>query len=86
MRQLQTGFRTQRACVEMMLRDLDSLVPEDHTVRAIWEYLQRLDPSGFYGFIKATLDKPGRPASDPQVLLGLRSDSGIPKARKTAAR
>lgn len=63
--------RPVRNQVEMMLRDLDSLVPEDHPVRAIWEYLQRLDLSAFYGSIKATLDKPGRPASDPQVLLGL---------------
>ena len=63
--------RPVRNQVEMMLRDLDSLVSEDHPVRAIWEYVQRLDLSGFYGSIKAVLDAPGRPASDPQVLLGL---------------
>jgi transposase len=63
--------RPVRNQVEMLLRDLDSLIPEDHPVRAIWDYLQRLDLSSFYASIKATLDTPGRPASDPQVLLGL---------------
>jgi transposase len=63
--------RPVRNQVEMLLRDLDSLIPEDHPVRAIWDYLQRLDLSSFYTSIKATLDTPGRPASDPQVLLGL---------------
>ena len=63
--------RPVRNQVEMLLRDLDSLIPEDHPVRAIWDYLQRLDLSSFYTAIKATLDTPGRPASDPQVLLGL---------------
>lgn len=57
--------------MEMMLRDLDSLVSEERPVRAIWEYLQRLDLTAFYGSIKAALDAPGRPASDPQALLGL---------------
>jgi len=56
---------------EMIVRDLDSLVAEDHPVRAIWEFLGRLDLSAFYRSIKAVLDRPGRPASDPQVLLAL---------------
>jgi len=63
--------RPVRNQVEMMLRDLDSLVSEDHPVRAIWDFLQGLDLSAFYSSIKAALDTPGRPASDPQVLLGL---------------
>ena len=29
--------------VQMMLRDLDSLLADDHPARAIWEALQRLD-------------------------------------------
>ena len=57
--------------VEMILRDLDSIIPEDHPVRAIWDFLQRLDLSDFYSSIKAVLNTPGRPASDPQVLLAL---------------
>jgi transposase len=63
--------RPVRNQVEMMLRDLDSMVPKDHTVRAIWEFIQGLDVSAFYSDIKAVEDAPGRPASDPQVLLAL---------------
>jgi transposase len=56
---------------EMLVRDLDSLVAEDHPVRSIWSFLGKLDLSGFYGSVRVALDKPGRPASDPQVLLAL---------------
>jgi transposase len=63
--------RPVRNQVEMILRDLDSLVPDNHPVRAIWEYLGRLDLSSFYSSIKSVLDAPGRPASDPRVLLAL---------------
>lgn len=71
--------------IEMMLRDLDSLVPEDHAARAIWEFLQRLDLSAFYSSIKVALDVPGRPASDPQVLLALwiyATVEGVGSARR----
>jgi transposase len=76
--------RPVRNQVEMMLRDLDSLISEDHPVRAIWDYLQRLDLSSFYASIKTTLDTPGRPASDPQVLLALwvyATTEGVGRAR-----
>ena len=63
--------RPVRNQIEMMLRDLDSLISEDHPVRAIWEFLQGLDLAAFYSSIKAVLDGPGRPAGDPQVLLAL---------------
>jgi len=59
--------RPVRNQVEMMLRDLDSLIAEDHPVRAIWDFLQRLDLSDFYSSIRAVLDAPGRPASDPHA-------------------
>jgi len=72
---------------EMMVRDLDSLVAEDHPVRAVWEFLGRLDLSAFYRSIKVVLDRPGRPASDPQVLLALwvyATVEGIGSARRIA--
>ncbi|MDD5083149.1 MAG: IS5/IS1182 family transposase, partial [Dehalococcoidales bacterium] len=56
---------------EMLVRDLDSLVAEDHPARAIWDFLSKLDLAVFYRSIRVTLDQPGRPASDPQVLLAL---------------
>jgi transposase len=53
----------------MMVRDLDSLVADEHPARAIWGLLEQLDLSAFYGAIKAVLEQPGRPTTDPQVLL-----------------
>lgn len=77
--------RPVRNQVEMILRDLDSLVPDDHPVRAIWEFLQELDLTGFYTSIRALLDSPGRPASDPKVLLALwvyATVDGVGSARR----
>jgi len=71
--------------VEMILRDLDSMVAEDHPVRAIWDFLQRLDVTDFYSSIRALLDSPGRPASDPRVLLALwvyATVDGVGSARR----
>ena len=51
--------------------DLESLVPQDHPARAIWGFLEKLDLSAFYEPIKAVVDRPGRPTTDPQVLLAL---------------
>lgn len=77
--------RAVRNQAEMMVRDLDSLVAEDHQVRCIWEFLEKLDLSAFYGSVKATMDSPGRPASDPRVLLALwvyATAQGVGSARE----
>lgn len=57
--------------VEIVCRDLDSFLPEDHTVRLIWAFLDRMDMSLFYRQVQAYLDGPGRPATSPKVLLTL---------------
>lgn len=70
---------------EMMVRDLESLVVEDHPVRAVWAFLEGLDLSAFYSSIKVRIDGAGRPASDPQVLLALwiyATVEGIGSARE----
>src|SRR5918999_1471517 len=49
--------------------------------------LERLDLSAFYRQIRAAVDGPGRPASDPRVLLGLwllATVEGIGSARRLA--
>lgn len=77
--------RPVRNQAEMIVRDLDSLVPEDHPGRAIWAFLEGLDLAAFYGSVKATADKPGRPASDPRVLLALwvyATAEGVGSARQ----
>lgn len=68
-------------------RSLDSLVAEDHPVRALWALLDKMDLSAFYASIKAVLDRPGHPATDPQVLLALwayATVDGVGRARQLA--
>lgn len=77
--------RPVRNQAQMLIRDLDSLVAEEHPVRAIWEFVERLDLSAFYESIRAVLDRPGRPAIDPQVLLALwvyATVEGVGSARR----
>ncbi len=57
--------------VEWLPCDLEVMVPEDHPARAIWGLVEHLDLRAFYGDIAAVADGPGRPASDPKVLLAL---------------
>lgn len=71
--------------VEMVYRDLDSTLPPDHPARAIWALLERLDLSGFYAQIRAVIGAPGRPPTDPRVLLALwvyATVEGISSARE----
>jgi transposase len=53
------------------LVDLESLVVEDHPVRAVWSFVEGLDLGWFYDRIKARSETPGRPATDPRILLAL---------------
>jgi transposase len=71
--------------IRFLMQDLDATLPEDHQARAIWDFLDRLDLSGFYASIQAVQGGPGRPASDPQVLLALwvyATVEGVGSARK----
>jgi transposase len=66
------------------LVDLEALVPDDHRVRSIWSFVEALDLSEFYDRIKACGETPGRPASDPRILLALwlhATAEGIGSAR-----
>ena len=74
----QTGFE---------LVDLESLVVDDHPVRAVWSFVEGLDLQVFYDRIKARGETPGRPATDPCILLGLwlyATADGIGSARALA--
>jgi hypothetical protein len=64
-------LRPVRQQLQWAPRDLEAVVPEEHPARAIWTLLENLDLSAFYGSIKAVLEGPGRPTTDPQVLLAL---------------
>jgi transposase len=52
-------------------RTWDDLVPDDHPVRSIWALVQRWDLSLFLQAIRARGRRPGRPATDPRLLLAL---------------
>jgi transposase len=74
----QTGFE---------LVDLESLVVDDHPVRAVWSFVEGLDLQWFYDRIKARGETPGRPATDPRILLALwlyATADGVGSARALA--
>jgi transposase len=53
------------------LVDIEGLVVDDHPVRAVWSFVEGLDLQSFYDRIKARGETPGRPATDPRILLAL---------------
>jgi transposase len=76
--------RDQRGWVE---RSLDSALAEEHQARDIWAFLERLDLSAFYAQVRSVAGGPGRPATDPRVLLGLwllATAEGVGSARELA--
>ena len=79
--------RPVRNQAEMVIRDLDSNLPQDHPARSIWSLIEQLDLSAFYASIQAVSDGPGRSATDPKVLLALwvyATIEGIGSARHLA--
>jgi transposase len=69
------------------LVDLETLVADDHRVRSVWSFVEALDLGMFYERIRARGETPGRPASDPRILLALwlyATLDGIGSARAVA--
>ena len=80
-------LRPVRQQLQWVAVDLEEAVAQDHAARAIWGLLEKLDLSAFYGPIKAVVDRPGRPTTDPQVLLALwllATVDGVGSARRLA--
>jgi transposase len=74
----------QRAQIELRAVDIESLIGEDHPVRVIWCYVERVDLSELENRIKARGDRPGHPATSPRLLLALwlyATSEGIGSAR-----
>jgi transposase len=63
--------RPDRQQLRVQPRTLDELVPEDHPVRALWALVQRWDLTLFLQGIRARGERPGRAATDPQLLIAL---------------
>lgn len=79
--------RPVREQLQWIARDLEETVAPDHPARAIWGLLDKLELAAFYGSIRAVVDRPGRPTTDPQVLLALwllATVEGVGSARKLA--
>jgi transposase len=60
-----------RQQVEMRMCALDALIPEDHPVRTVWAYVERLDLGELLAKIKAIEGRAGASATDPRILLTL---------------
>jgi transposase len=65
---LRTAVRNQ---VAFRSAALDDMIPLDHTVRGIWDYVVGLDLSALIQPIKAVQGRPGRNQIDPRILLAL---------------
>ena len=72
---------------QLLLRavDVERLVAEDHPVRAVWEFVGRLDLGRFYAAIDALEGEAGRSATDPRLLISLwiyAYSEGVSSARE----
>jgi transposase len=65
---LETAERRQ---VEFQQSCLDDLLAADHRAREVWDYVEGLDLSVFYGRVQTTDRSSGRPAIDPAILVAL---------------
>jgi transposase len=61
----------ERTQLRLGVIDLESQLALDHPARIVWAFVKSADLSAFYSRIKARDDQPGRPASDPAVLLAV---------------
>jgi transposase len=69
--------------------DVERLIGEDHSARAIWSLVGRMDLRAFYRAIDSNAEEGGRPAFDPQLLISLwvyAYSQGIGSAREVARR
>jgi transposase len=63
--------RADRAQVTLHPSDLESLLPQDHRARVVWDFVTGLDLSAFHDRIKSREGGPGRGAVDPAIVLSL---------------
>lgn len=77
----------ERQQVVMQVASLDSLRPEDHRARLVWEYVEGLDLSRLYEQVRAVEGRAGREAMDPRILMALwwyATLEGVGSARQLA--
>jgi transposase len=64
-------IRADRSQTQWDFVDLDGLIASDHRARVVMGFVESLELSPLYAAIKAREGQPGRPPSDPAVLLAL---------------
>ena len=77
--------RAERRQMEWRPLSLDQLLPEDHSARLVWAYVESLDLSELYEKIQAREHGPGRDPIDPKILLALwllATIDGVGSARR----
>lgn len=63
--------RPDRAQMAWRPTSLESLIPDSHRVRQIWDFVESVDLSDLYAQIRAVEGRPGRSPIDPRILLAL---------------
>lgn len=63
--------RPDRAQLRWDMIDIESLLTQDHRVRVVWAFVDKLDLAPLYASIKSREGTAGRPAADPMLLLAL---------------
>jgi transposase len=77
--------RPDRTQVVLRPCSLEELLASEHQFRTLWAVVLRLDLSGFYKPLCCRGSSPGRPATDPQLLVALwlgASTRGVSSARE----
>src|SRR3954467_5133709 len=63
--------RPNREQVVLVPRRLEDLLPPAHLARVVWDLVGRWDLSRFLAPLRARGSRPGRPATDPHLLIAL---------------
>ena len=63
--------QAERGQIEWRPFSLDQLVPEDHRVRLVWQFVAELDLTLLLVAIKAVEGQAGHPPADPRILVAL---------------
>ncbi len=66
---------------------LERILPDNHLARLVWQAVEIMDLSSFYGTIKVKVEGGGRAAIDPQLMVALwlyGTSQGVTSARELA--
>lgn len=69
--------------------EVNKLVPLEHPVRAIWDFVGKLNLDSYYQEIKSIVGLPGRPVFSPQLIISLwvlAFSEGVSSAREISRR